>query len=65
MKALELRELRDQELSDRLEELKQQLFSLRSQSVTEKLENTKAIINVRRDIARVKTIMNEKELKSR
>ena len=50
------------ELDMKLEELEKHLFDLRSQSVTEKLENSKAIINVRRDIARVKTIKREKEL---
>ena len=40
------------------------LFDLRSQSVTEKLENSKAIINVKRDIARIKTIMRERVLAS-
>ncbi|MFZ0033658.1 MAG: 50S ribosomal protein L29 [Sedimentisphaerales bacterium] len=47
------------ELKDRLEELQRHLFDLRSQAVTEKLENSKALINVRRDIARIKTIMRE------
>jgi large subunit ribosomal protein L29 len=47
------------ELESKLEELERHLFDLRSQAVTEKLENSKAVINVRRDIARVKTIMWE------
>jgi ribosomal protein L29 len=37
------------------------MFDLRSQAVTEKLENSKAIRDVRRDIARIKTILGEKE----
>jgi len=61
MKASEIRELRDQELTDKLDEMQKQLFGLRSQAVTEKLENTKAIQNVKRNIARVKTIMRQKE----
>lgn len=48
----------------KLEELEKHLFDLRSQSVTEKLENSKAIINARRDIARIKTIMRERALAS-
>ncbi len=62
MKALEIREMRDQELGDKLEELQKQLFELRSQAVTENLANSRAIMNVKRDIARVKTIIREKEL---
>ena len=62
MKASEIRELRDQELTDKLDELQKQLFGLRSQAVTEKLENAKAIQNVKRNIARVKTIMRQKEI---
>ncbi len=63
MKVSEIRELRPEELSDRLEDMQKQLFALRSQSVTEKLENTNAVKNVRRDIARLKTIIRENELK--
>ncbi len=65
MKATEIRELRAEELYDKLEELEKQLFGLRSQAVTEKLENLMAIKNVKRDIARVKTIMREIELKGK
>lgn len=59
MKAQELREIGSEELSVKLEELQKKLFEMRSQSVTEKLENTKAIRNVKKDIARIKTILNE------
>lgn len=62
MKASDIRELRDTELSDKLEELQKQLFELRSQAVTEKLENNMAIKNIKRDIARVKTVLRAKEL---
>ena len=63
MKAAELRELRPDELVDKLDDLQKQLFSLRAQAVTENLENCHAIENVRRDIARIKTIIKENELK--
>lgn len=53
-----------EELDMKLEELEKHMFELRSQSVTEKLENSKAIINTKRDIARIKTIMREKALDS-
>jgi large subunit ribosomal protein L29 len=59
VKASQIREMSQDELHDTLEELEKRLFDLRSQAVTQKLENSKAIINVRRDIARIKTILNE------
>ncbi len=59
MKAQHYREMSQDELEGKLEELERHLFDLRSQAVTEKLENSKAVINVRRDIARIKTIMRE------
>jgi large subunit ribosomal protein L29 len=62
MKAEQYREMSQDELSDKLDELQKHFFDLRSQAVTEKLENSKALINVRRDIARIKTIMREKRL---
>ena len=59
MKAQHYREMSPDELEGKLEELERRLFDLRSQAVTEKLENSKAVINVRRDIARVKTIIHQ------
>jgi len=59
MKAQHYREISQDELESELAELERHLFDLRSQAVTEKLENSKAVTNVRRDIARVKTIMRE------
>jgi large subunit ribosomal protein L29 len=60
MKAQQYREMSSNELEDTLDELQRHLFDLRSQAVTEKLENSKAVVNVRRDIARVKTIMRQR-----
>ncbi|MHC4726972.1 MAG: 50S ribosomal protein L29 [Planctomycetota bacterium] len=60
MKAQHYREMSQDELDNKLEEFERHLFDLRSQAVTEKLENSKAVINVKRDIARIKTIMREK-----
>ncbi len=62
MKASEIRELRDDELRDKLDDVQKQLFSLRTQAVTENLENRHAINNVRRDVARIKTIMKVRQL---
>ena len=59
MKARHYREMSPDELESKLEEIERHLFDLRSQAVTEKLENSKAVINVKRDIARIKTIMRE------
>lgn len=63
MKAQQYHEMSQDEIESKLEELKRHLFDLRSQAVTEKIENSKAIINVRREIARVKTILREKSEK--
>jgi len=63
MKAQQYREMSQDEIESKLEELKRHLFDLRSQAVTEKIENSRAIINVRREIARVKTILREKREK--
>jgi large subunit ribosomal protein L29 len=59
MKVQQYREMSRDELETRLDELRRHLFDLRSQAVTEKLENSKAVANVRRDIARIKTVMQE------
>jgi len=48
------------ELQSTLDDLQRRLFDLRSQAVTQKLENAKAVINTRRDVARIKTIIREK-----
>ena len=62
MKASEIRELRDDEICEKLDDVQKQLFELRTQAVTENLENRHAITNVRRDIAKIKTIMKERQL---
>jgi len=60
MKAKDYHEMSTDELVDRLGDLQRNLFDLRTQAVTEKLENSKAIRNIRRDIARLKTIICER-----
>ncbi len=59
MKAQQYREMSPDEFEGKLEELQRRLFDLRSQAVTETLENCKAVTNLKRDIARIKTIMRE------
>ena len=60
MKAKQLREMSRDELGSTLEDMEKRLFDLRSQAVTQKLENSKSIVNMRRDIARLKTVIHEK-----
>ncbi|NMB03457.1 MAG: 50S ribosomal protein L29 [Tissierellia bacterium] len=64
MKVRELRELSVTELNSRLNDLKAELFNLRFQHATGQLENNSRIKLVRRDIARVKTLIHENELKA-
>jgi large subunit ribosomal protein L29 len=63
MKAEELREKTGQELQKELDELKQELFKLRFQLATNQLSNPMRLKMVKRDIARVKTVLRERELK--
>ena len=58
----ELRELADDELEMRLREAKEELFNLRFQVATGQLDNNRRLQTVRRDIARIYTVMREREL---
>ncbi|HKM18020.1 MAG: 50S ribosomal protein L29 [Firmicutes bacterium] len=60
MKAKELRSLSSEELNQKLAELKEELFNLRFQLATGQLENPMRVRAVRKDIARVKTVMTER-----
>ncbi|GAA0524672.1 50S ribosomal protein L29 [Saccharopolyspora subtropica] len=60
--ASELRELSDEELVQRLKEAKEELFNLRFQMATGQLQNNQRLRTVRKDIARIYTIMREREL---
>ncbi|SET69715.1 50S ribosomal protein L29 [Oceanicella actignis] len=60
MKAQELRDKTPDELRAQLEALKKEAFNLRFQAATGQLESTARVGQVRKDIARVKTILNEK-----
>ena len=62
MKVKEVRELSAQELSAKLGDLKRDLFNLRLQHAINQLDNPQKIVEVKRDIARVKTVLREKEL---
>ncbi len=60
--ASELRELSDAELQDRLNESKEELFNLRFQLVTGQLDNASRIGHIKRDIARLHTIVRQREI---
>ena len=62
MKASELRELTGEELQTKLTELKEELFNLRFQLAVNQLENSNRIGAVKKDIARVSTILRQREL---
>ena len=64
MKAKEIKEVRGlstQKLEEKLQELKKDLFMLRMQHATNQLDNPMQIVAVKKDIARIKTIIREKE----
>ncbi|KYH33684.1 MULTISPECIES: 50S ribosomal protein L29 [Neomoorella] len=62
MKAKEIRELTTEELLQKVGELKQELFNLRFQLATGQIDNPMRLREVRRSIARAKTILREREL---
>ncbi|CAM3883979.1 50S ribosomal protein L29 [Alicyclobacillus pomorum] len=62
MKAKELRGLTTEEIESRIDQLKDELFNLRFQLATGQLENPMRIRQVRKDIARAKTILKQREL---
>lgn len=62
MKLEEMRDLTGDELRGRMADLKEELFNLRFQAVTGQLDNPARVRTVRKDIARIKTIMREREL---
>jgi large subunit ribosomal protein L29 len=64
MKAGELRNMDDDELERRLAEGKQELFNLRFQHVTGQLDNTSRLGQVRRQIARISTILRQREIEA-
>lgn len=60
MKARELRDLSEEELRTKEEEIKDQLFKLKFQHALGQLENAMKLKNLKRDIAKIKTILREK-----
>ncbi len=62
MKALDLRALDAAELAEKLDEAKEELFNLRFQMATNQLDNTSRLRQVRREVARISTIIREQEI---
>ena len=65
MKGNELHSMTDQELKAKLGELKSELFNLRFRHASGQLDNPMAIVACKKDIARVNTVIREREIKSR
>ena len=61
MKASKMREMSATELSDEAREMSKQLFQLRLQKATGQLDNVNKIREIRKDLARVNTVLTEKE----
>jgi large subunit ribosomal protein L29 len=62
MRAKEIREMTDRELQKKLADYKQEKFKLRFQHATGQLENTQRVPEVKKNIARILTVLREKEL---
>lgn len=62
MKVKDIRELSSEELTDQVLDLKKELFNLRFQHATNQLDNPMRIAQVKKNIAKVKTIIREREL---
>ena len=62
MKSKQVLEMTDQELQTKLNELKTELFFLRFKHATNQLSNPQVLVTTRRDIARVKTVIRQREL---
>ena len=63
MEATEIRELNDQELRDRIAELEEERFRLRLRAATQPLEQPHRLRDLRKDIARMKTVLTERSIK--
>jgi len=61
MKGREIREMNPEELNKKLQDLKQELFNLRLRKNTEQLENPRRFREIRREIARILTVLRERE----
>jgi large subunit ribosomal protein L29 len=62
MKTSEIHGLSDEELQSELERLRRRLFDVRSQAVTEKLEDPSLVTKAKRDVARILTVIRERQI---
>ena len=62
MKINEIRDLSGQEITDKIKDLKEELFNIRFQNAMNQLENPMRIVAVKKDIAKLKTVLKEQEL---
>lgn len=62
MNSADIRDLNDEEIRDQILQAKDELFRLRFRGATQELENPSLLKSLRRDIARMKTILREREL---
>ena len=62
MRASEIRELSETELNEKLQDLKAELFNLRFQHAINQLDNPMRLVHVKKDIARVKTILQQRQV---
>ncbi|MBO4694753.1 MAG: 50S ribosomal protein L29 [Clostridia bacterium] len=62
MKGKQVNEMTDKELAAKLDELKSELFFLRLKHATNQLDNPMVLVETRRDIARVKTVIRQREI---
>ena len=65
MKAQIYREMSTDELEGKVQELQRHVFDLHSQATTEKLQDCRAAINARRDIARINTILRQRQIEAK
>ena len=64
MNGTEIRDMTDGEIQDRIEQLQEERFRLRFRSATQQLDNPMLLRHIRRDIARLKTVLRERELQN-
>jgi len=65
MKARVYRDMSTDELHDKVQDLEKHMFDLRSQAATEKLQDCKSVVNTRREIARIKTVLRQRQLEAK
>ncbi len=64
MNGTEIRDLTDQEIAERIEQLEEERFRLRFRSATQQLDNPMLLRHIRRDLARLKTVQRERQVQN-